>query len=238
MDERSRSAMGSMAQSQVVIGYINRVYGWMCGGLALTALVAYFGSQSPALVKLLRANPMILLGIVIAEFVLVGVLSFGQRKLNYGTSLLCFLGYAALNGVLFSMIFLMYTGASIASTFFVTSGTFGAMSLYGYVTKRDLTTIGNVCGMALIGLIIASVVNIFVASSMLYWIVTYAGILIFVGLIAYDTQKIKQMALALGSDLSETDTGKKYAIMGALTLYLDFINLFILLLRIFGRGRD
>ncbi|QSH42584.1 Bax inhibitor-1/YccA family protein [Lentisphaerota bacterium ZTH] len=238
MNQGSRSAMSTMAQSRVVIGYINRVYGWMCGGLALTALIAYFGAQSPTLVKLLRANPVILIGIIVAELVLVGVLSFGQRKLNYAASLLCFLGYAALNGILFSMIFLVYTGGSIASTFFVTSGTFGAMSLYGYVTKRDLTTIGNICFMALIGLIIASVVNIFIASSALYWIVTYAGILIFVGLIAYDTQKIKQMAMAMGNDLAETDTGKKYAIMGALTLYLDFINLFILLLRIFGRGRD
>ena len=127
---------------------------------------------------------------------------------------------------------------SIATPFFVTSLTFGAMSVYGYVTKRDLTSIGNLCLMALIGLIIASFVNMFIGSSALYWLVTYVGILIFVGLTAYDTQKIKEMSIALGSELSASETGKKYAIMGALTLYLDFINLFLLLLRIFGGSRD
>jgi uncharacterized protein len=132
-------------------------------------------------------------------------------------------------------IFVLYTATSIASTFFVTAGTFGAMSMYGYFTKRDLTKMGSLLMMALIGLIIASVVNMFMASSTLYWITTYAGILIFVGLVAYDTQKIKEMNI-IGNE--GTDEDRKEAIMGALALYLDFINLFLYLLRLLGRRND
>jgi FtsH-binding integral membrane protein len=150
----------------------------------------------------------------------------------------CFLLYSALMGATLSLIFLRYSMESIAITFFVTALTFGVMSVYGYVTKRDLTSIGNLCFMALIGLIIASIVNMFVGSSLLYWGVTYVGILIFVGLTAYDTQKIKEMSMALGNELAASETGKKQAILGALTLYLDFINLFLLLLRIFGGNRN
>jgi FtsH-binding integral membrane protein len=145
-----------------------------------------------------------------------------------------FMLYSALNGLTLSAILLVYTASSIASTFFITAGTFGAMSIYGYFTKKDLTSWGNLLFMALIGLIVASIVNIFWASSTMYWIITYAGVLIFVGLTAYDTQKIKNMSLELDA---ESEEGRKGAIMGALALYLDFINLFILLLRIFGDRR-
>ncbi|MDD5598066.1 MAG: Bax inhibitor-1/YccA family protein, partial [Victivallaceae bacterium] len=143
-----------------------------------------------------------------------------------------------LTGVTLSFIFLRYSIGSIATTFFITAVTFGVMSVYGYVTRRDLTSIGNLLFMVLLGIIIASIVNFFLKSPALYWLITYAGILIFVGLTAYDTQKIKEMSMALGDELSGSETGKKHAILGALALYLDFINLFLLLLRIFGGNRD
>ena len=140
--------------------------------------------------------------------------------------------YSVLTGMTFSVFFLVFTAESIASTFFITAGTFAVMSIYGYVTKSDLTKIGNLCLMALIGILIASVVNIFLKSETMYWIVTYAGVLIFTGLIAYDTQKIKALAT-----LENNEHTQKLAICGALSLYLDFINLFIMLLRIFGQRK-
>jgi FtsH-binding integral membrane protein len=154
--------------------------------------------------------------------------------MNASMAIGLFLLYSALNGLTMSIIFLIYTSASIASTFFITAGTFGVMSAYGYFTKKDLTSIGNIAFMGLIGIIIASIVNIFLQSSMLYWLVTYAGVLVFVGLTAYDTQKIKKMSLEM--DI-ESEEGSKGAIMGALALYLDFINMFIFLLRIFGQRK-
>ena len=157
------------------------------------------------------------------------------QKISAASAGIVFLLYAILNGITFSLIFLIYTSSSIALTFLITAGTFGIMSLYGYFTKRDLTTVGNIATMALIGLIIASVINLFLSNDIVYWITTYAGVLIFVALTAYDTQKLKQLYL-----VGESTVGgeRKEAIVGALTLYLDFINLFLLLLRIFGRQRD
>jgi uncharacterized protein len=210
---------------------LSQVYAWMTAGLLVTGAVAAFTANSPALVSLVFGSRLVFFGLLIAEVLLVIALSAMIGKVSAGTATAMFMGYAALNGLTMAAIFLAYTRASIASTFFVTAGTFGAMSLYGYTTKRDLTTIGNLLFMALIGFLLASVVNFFLKSSALYWITTYAGIAIFIGLTAWDTQKIKHMA-AMG--VGEQQAGR-IAIMGALMLYLDFINLFVLLLRLFGR---
>lgn len=214
--------------------FITKVYGWMAFALVLTGLTAVFVASSPALVSFIFGNQLVFWGLIIGELLLVGYLSVRVAAMSANTATLVFLGYACLNGLTMASIFLIYSAASIASTFLITAGTFGLMSFYGYYTKRDLTTIGNLCFMALIGLVIASLVNIFFQNSMLYWITTYAGILIFVGLVAYDTQKIKQMNI-IGN--AGTDEDRKEAVMGALSLYLDFINLFLFLLRIFG-GRN
>jgi FtsH-binding integral membrane protein len=170
-------------------------------------------------------------GLIIAELAVVFILSAAIQRMPFWLSTTMFLGYSLLNGLTLSLIFVIYTRESIASTFFVTAGTFAVMSVYGFTTKRDLTSIGNLLFMALIGFLIASIVNIFLASSALYWVLTFAGVLIFVGLTAYDTQKIKNLA-AQGADEAGAH---RLAISGALALYLDFINLFLLLLRIFGR---
>ncbi|MDD5727609.1 MAG: Bax inhibitor-1/YccA family protein [Victivallales bacterium] len=230
--------MSTADQLSVTTAFVNQVYGWMCGGLALTGVIAYLIGTSQELSQKLAANPGLLWTAIIGEFVLVIAISAGIKKMSVPVAAGCFLLYSGLTGVVMSLIFLAFTAQSIAATFFITAVTFGAMSAYGYVTKRDLTSIGNLCLMALIGIIIASIVNIFLKSSGMYWIITYVGILIFVGLTAYDTQKIKEMSMALGDELAASDSGKKYAILGALTLYLDFINLFLLLLRIFGGRRD
>jgi len=214
--------------------FITKVYSWMGLALLVTAFVAMYAVSTPAIMRFILNNQWIFFGLLIGELALVGYLVVAIKKMSALTATLVFLGYAALNGLTFSVIFLMFTAESIASTFFVTAGTFGAMSFYGYVTKRDLTSIGNLCFMALIGVIIASVINIFFKSPALYWITTYVGVFVFVGLTAYDTQKIRQM----GATLTEgTEQERKGAVRGALALYLDFINLFLMLLRIFGRRR-
>jgi len=210
------------------------VYTWMGLGLALTALAALLTLSSPALLQLIAGNRAVFFGLVIGELVMVVALSAAIGRLSSGTATLMFLAYSALNGLTLSIIFLAYTSTSIVSTFFITAGTFGAMSVYGIVTKRDLTSWGNFFFMGLIGLVIASVVNIFLQSTMVYWITSYIGVFIFVGLTAYDTQKIKRMSQG---GFSDSATRHKMAIMGALTLYLDFINMFLFLLRIFGNRR-
>jgi hypothetical protein len=211
--------------------FMSKVYSWMTGALIVTGLVAYYVASSPSLANLILGNKILFFGLIIAEIACVGYIAARINKINAQTATTLFIGYSVLNGLTLSMIFLAYTATSIATTFFITAGTFGMMSVYGYYTKRDLTSIGNLAFMALIGLIIASVVNMFLNSEMMYWITTYAGILIFVALIAYDTQKIKEMNV-IGNEGTEED--KKEAILGALSLYLDFINLFLYLLRIFG----
>ncbi len=214
--------------------FITKVYGWMCGALMVTGLVSMWTASTPALVEIINGNSIIFFGLIIAEFLCVAYLAAAVEKISSQTATIILIGYAALNGLTLSALFLIYTSESIAITFFITAGTFGIMSIYGYYTKKDLTTIGNIAFMAMIGLIIASIVNIFFYNEMLYWITTYAGILIFVTLTAYHTQKIKKMNI-IGNEGTEED--KKEAIMGALTLYLDFINLFLYLLRIFGRKK-
>jgi FtsH-binding integral membrane protein len=213
--------------------FITRVFGWMAGGLATTGLVAAYTASNPALVKAIFGSGLFWV-LILAELGVVLALSWAINRISPAMAMSAFLLYAALNGLTFSMIFLVYTAESIGLTFFITAGTFGAMCLYGATTKRDLTSMGSLLFMALIGLILASVVNVFWHSSALYWVVTYAGIFIFVGLTAYDAQKIKQMHAA---GMEGTEADRKAAIVGALALYLDFINLFLLLLRLFGRRK-
>lgn len=214
--------------------FVRRVYNWMGLGLALTALVSLFTASSPGLLAFIIGNPIVFFGLIIAELGLVIGLSAGINRMQASTAGFMFFLYSAFNGLTLSVILIAYTRASIASTFFVTAGTFGAMSLYGYTTRRDLTSWGSFLAMGLIGVILASLVNIFFKSPAIYWLVTYAGIIVFVGLAAYDAQKIKAMALqGFGDEESE----RKGAIIGALQLYLDFINLFLMLLRIFGKRR-
>ena len=211
--------------------FITKVYGWMAFALGLTGLVAFYTAQSPELLSLIFSNSY---GFWILFGLQIGIVVFFSARINKisaNTAIGSFLLYSVITGFVFSMLFLVFTMGSIASTFFITAGTFAVMSIIGYYTKTDLTSFGRIMMMALVGLIIASIANYFMNSSTLYWITTYAGILIFTGLIAYDTQKIKEMNI-IGNE--GTDDDKKEAIMGALCLYLDFINLFLLLLRLFG----
>lgn len=219
-------------QVQVVqAAFMSKVYTWMSGGLAITGLIAMYVASIEGIELMILENTMLFYGLIIGEILLVGYLISMINKLSAQTAGIIFTIYAALNGVTLSTVFIIYTSASIASTFFVTAGTFAIMSIYGYYTKKDLTSWGNLLFMALIGVIIASVVNFFMQSEMLYWLITYAGVFVFVGLTAYDTQKIKRMSTTseIGSEQES-----KGAIIGALTLYLDFINLFLLLLRVMG----
>jgi uncharacterized protein len=214
--------------------YMVKVYGWMCLAMIITGGVAMFTASSETISTAI-ANPYIFYGLIIVQFIAVAVLVNLVNKMSAFIATIIFVLYSVLFGLTLSFIFKIYTSESIASTFFVTSGTFGVMSIYGYLTKTDLTKWGNLLFMGLIGLIIASLVNQFLLrSSLLYWITTCAGVLIFVGLTAYDTQKIKN-ANIIGNEGSDED--HKESIIGALILYLDFINLFLYLLRIFGRRK-
>ncbi len=208
------------------------VYRWMTLGLALTGLVSMFIPDSIR-IEVMK-TPMIFYGLLIGELALVLIMSWAANRISSATATALFLFYAVLNGVTFSIFFMLYELGSIAQAFLVTAGTFGAMSAWGYLTKRDLTGVGHFAIMGLFGLIIASIVNIFWANSTLYWVCTYAGVLIFTLLTAYDTQKIKR--LGLETDAS-SEQGKKIAIQGALILYLDFINLFLYMLRFTGKRR-
>lgn len=214
--------------------FMNKVYGWMSIGLLLTAFVSYFVANSPAMLSLVLGNPFIYFGLFIGELFLVGYLSARIDKMSLQTAQHLFVGYSVLNGLTLSFIFIAYTKASLASAFFTTAGMFGAMSIYGFTTKKDLTAWGGFLFMGLIGIIIASIVNIFVKSSQFGLMISIIGVFIFVGLTAYDTQRIKRM---VNSDVYDEDTTKKKAILGALILYLDFINLFLFLLRLMGNRK-
>lgn len=211
---------------------MRKVYVWMTLALAITGFTAYGVATSPGILQAIYTNQILFWGLVIAEFALVIGVSAAINRLSLTTATLMFILYSVINGALLSYIFLAYTASSVATVFFITAGTFGAMALIGYTTKADLSSMGKILFMALIGLIIATIVNVFVKSDGLTMILSYVGVLIFVGLTAYDTQKIKQM-LMQAPDASEG--AQKMALLGALTLYLDFINLFIYLLRIFGK---
>lgn len=212
---------------------MRKVYVWMTLALVLTGITAYGVASSPGLMMTIFQTPAIMWGLIIAELAIVISISAATNRLSLTTATLLFVLYSVLNGATFSLIFAVYTMSSIANVFFITAGTFGVMAAYGYFTKRDLSSLGRLLLMALIGLIIATLVNVFlVKSSGFDLILSYAGVLIFVGLTAYDTQKIKQM-LAMQTDMGEG--AQKVALLGALSLYLDFINLFLYLLRIFGK---
>ena len=214
--------------------FMVRVYNWMTAGLAITGFMAFYVSNNETIMNIIFGNPIMPIVLMIAQIGLVFWLASRVMQMSASLATGVFLLYAGLTGVTFSFIFVVYTSASITSTFLVTAGTFGAMSLYGYTTKKDLTSWGSFLFMGLIGIIIASVVNMFMQSNMMHMIITYAGVLIFVGLTAYDTQKIKEMNI-LGNEGTDEDT--KEAVRGALTLYLDFINLFLMLLRLMGDRR-
>jgi uncharacterized protein len=214
--------------------FMVRVYNWMTAGLGITGFMAYYVSNSPTMLNIIFGNAIVPIVLIIAQLGLVFWLAARVMQMSASQATGVFMLYAGLTGITFSSIFLVYTAASITSTFLITAGTFGAMSLYGYTTKKDLTSWGSFLFMGLIGIIIASVVNIFMESEMMYALISYAGVLIFVGLTAYDTQKIKEMNI-LGNEGTDEDT--KEAIRGALTLYLDFINLFLMLLRLLGDRR-
>lgn len=214
---------------------MRKVYTWMTLALVLTGLTAYGVATSPGIMMALYSNSALMWGLVIAEFALVIGISAAINRLSLSTATLMFVAYSVINGAMLSSIFMIYTAASIASVFFITAATFAVMALIGYTTKTDLTSVGKLLFMALIGLVIATIVNMFIGSSTLTMICSYVGVLIFVGLTAYDSQKIKNMLLQ-APDAGESS--QKLALLGALTLYLDFINLFIYLLRIFGDRRD
>lgn len=211
------------------------VYWWMAFALLISATSAYLVGTSEEMLKLFIKNPLMFWVAILVEFGLVIAISAGINRMAAATATALFILYAAVNGLTLSFIFAAYSAEAIVTTFAVTAGTFGAMAVIGTVTKKDLTSLGNLFFMALLGLIIASVVNLFCANSTLYWICTYAGILIFVGLTAYDANKIKMMYIQAGTD--DRETVRKIAVIGALQLYLDFVNLFLYLLRIFGRRR-
>jgi FtsH-binding integral membrane protein len=224
----------SRADSYTIAQFFNTVYAWMASGLALTAVVAWWVSTRPDLMRQIFRGPALII-LFVAELALVWVISAAVNKINATTATVLFMIYSALNGLTLSVVFLIYTQASLASAFVVTAGMFAAVSAYGYLTKRDLTSMGSILFMALIGVILASVVNAFWANSTMYWVITYATVLIFVGLTAYDTQKLRYIANQTGG---EPALAARLAIVGALALYLDFINLFLMILRIMGNRRN
>ncbi|WP_044178288.1 Bax inhibitor-1/YccA family protein [Phytobacter massiliensis] len=215
--------------------YMAQVYGWMTCGLLLTAFVAWYTLYNQNVLMAIYSSQLVFFGLIIAQLALVFVLSGLIHKLSAGMATTLFMLYSALTGLTFSGVLFAYTAQSIAATFVVTAGMFGAMSLYGFTTKRDLSGMGSILFMALIGIVLASLVNFWLKSERLMWIVTYIGVIVFVGLTAYDTQRLKN----IGAQIDVSDRGhlRKYSILGALTLYLDFINLFLMLLRIFGNRR-
>lgn len=216
-------------KSDVRRKFMTGVYSWMFLALVISAVTSVGVASSPALI----ANSGLFIGLLIAELVLVFVLSLAINRLSAGAAAAIFLVYAVLNGITLAPLLLVYAQATVAKAFFTAAGMFLAMSLYGMITKRDLSTLGRVLFMALIGLIIASLINLFMRSTMADWLISLAGVVVFAGLTAYDTQKLNQ----IGSQAEENETYKKLAIIGALSLYLDFINIFIYLLRLFG-NRD
>jgi FtsH-binding integral membrane protein len=221
-------------QTQALVNsFVRSVYNWMAVGLALTGVVAFYVANSPTMQRIIFGNPLVFWGLIIGELVMVFTLSARVNKMQASTATGLFVFYAALNGATLSAVFLVYTKSSIASTFFVCAGTFVAASIYGWTTKKDLTSFGSFLFMGLIGIIIASVVNLFIRSSGMTMVISYIGVFLFIGLTVYDTQRLKNMALTQPADL-EAGVVRKGAILGALSLYLDFINLFLMLLRIMG----
>lgn len=226
---------GDFAMSTAFSALMRKVFIWMALALVITGVTAYGVATTPSLLITIVTNKALFWGLIIAELALVFAVSGAINRLSLATATLLFVLYSVVNGATLSVIFLAYSMPAIIQTFFITAGTFGVMALVGYTTKTDLTSLGKLLFMALIGLVIATVVNMFVGSTGFDYILSYVGVLIFVGLTAYDTQKIKQMCM------QAPDAGEhmqKLALLGALSLYLDFINLFLYLLRIFGNNKD
>ena len=214
--------------------FIAKVYGWIAGALAITGLTAWLTASSEGMLQFIILNHGVFIFLIIAQLLLVGALAGWVSKMSSQVVTLIFVLYSVLTGFVFSALFLIYTSGSLATTFLITGGMFAVMSIYGWRTGNDLTKFGSLLFMALIGLIIASLVNLFLNSEMLYWITTYVGVFVFTGLIAYKTQNIKNLA---GHLQEGSDEYNKSAVMGAFSLYLSFVNLFLMLLRIFGRRR-
>jgi len=223
----------SKSKEVIIADFFASVYKWMTGALALSAFVAWKTATTPAFINYLMTHSGLFFLLIIAQFACVIFLGAGLRRMSYGTAIAFFLTYSVLTGLTLSTIFLVYTSASIFKAFAATVGMFAVTSLYGYTTKRDLSGFGSFLFMSLIGIIIASVLNFWLHSHMIEWVTTYAGIIVFAGLAAYDHQKLKAIALVSG----DGEMAKKLAIHGALTLYLDFINLFLFLLRAMGNRR-
>ena len=213
--------------------FIRRVFGWMFAGLVITGISAALIGSNDELLETITGNPIYFIGLIVVQLGLVIGISAAIERISATVALILFFVYAASVGVIFALVFELYTAESIFTTFLVTAGMFGAMAAWGYFTDRDLTNMGSILFMALIGLILATIVNIFWANEILYWITTYAGVVIFAGLTAYDMQKVKRY----GESGQGGEAQEKAAVQGALALYLDFINLFLFLLRIFGRAR-
>jgi hypothetical protein len=233
MTPQSAFATTAVGTPERVTAFLRKVYGWMCVGLGVTAVVALGVASSPGLVQTIYANKLLFYGLFAVELGLVFFLSARVNKLAPATASGLFLLYSGLNGVTLSWIFLAFTGTSIATTFFVTAGMFGALALYGSTTKRSLAGVGQFAFMGLIGLVLASLVGMFVHSEGLQFVISIVGVIVFTGLTAWDAQKLKAMAVAV----PEGRVGS-YAVVGALALYLDFINLFLFLLRFMGGRRD
>ena len=233
MTPASAFATTTVAGAERVTAFLRKVYGWMAVGLGVTAVVAYTVASSPALLQTIFGNRMVFFGLVIAELGLVFYLSARVNRMAPGTAAGLFLVYSALNGATIAGILLVFTGASIATTFVVTAGMFGALALYGSTTRRSLAGVGQFVFMGLIGLVLASLVGMFWHSDALQFAISVVGVIVFTGLTAWDAQRLKQMAVAT----PEGQVGS-FAVVGALALYLDFINLFLFLLRFFGGRRD
>ncbi|MBU1229424.1 MAG: Bax inhibitor-1/YccA family protein [Proteobacteria bacterium] len=228
-------AQASISKAETINAFMRGIYGWMSLGLMLTAAAAWYTAASP-LGQTLLQSPGLLIGLVVVQFGLVIALSAAINRLSGGAATLMFLAYSALTGLTLSSIFFVYSMTSIFQAFVVTAGTFGAMSIYGMVTKRDLTSMGSFLFMGLIGIVLASLVNMFLKSSAMGFVISVIGVLVFTGLTAYDTQKLKYMGEAM--PLGDGTAIRRGTILGALTLYLDFINLFLMMLRLFGSSRD
>jgi FtsH-binding integral membrane protein len=229
----SETGFASSASAAERVGtFLRAVYGWMCGGLAITAVTASFVASSPSLVFTIARNAPLFWGLAIAQLGIVLLLSARVDRLAASTASLLFIAYSALTGVTISFVLLTFTGESVATTFFVTAGMFGALALYGTMTQRSLAGLGQFLFMGLMGVVLASLVGLFWHSDALQFVISFIGVIVFTGLTAYDAQRLKGMALATAGQ-----TGS-YAIVGALALYLDFINLFLFLLRFLGHRRD
>jgi FtsH-binding integral membrane protein len=218
--------------ASVASTFFTQVYAWMSAGLAVTAAVAYAVANT-SLNHWAMSMPVLIVSFIV-EMVLVVTISSAINRISAPMAIALFMLYSALNGIVLSVLFMIYTRASLGGTFIITAGAFGAMSVYGYTTKRDLTRIGSFLFMGLIGIILASVVNFFWHNPMLYWLISYAGVLIFVGLTAFDTQRLRYIASQTEND---PRLASRMAVVGSLTLYLDFINLFLMLLRVMGNRR-